>query len=202
MMINTIMTISLKVLNDQIKVVSETNTLLDMLLEFEKTLDSLNLYAFKNWSKGEVLEGPTLSRHYINVKLLYVHDDMPDPAGAERLMARECLVKYTKDTLISPKRGMTADDVTVDVAPDGRQRYKAKTNSTPCWVVSIDMPRKYVDEFADENVQVDDENYLNQDDMGNENQIDVQQMNTSNNAMGGVDDFALPQTPLPGAEGI
>ena len=81
MMINTIMTISLKLLNDQIKVVSETNTLLDMLLEFEKTLDSLNLYAFKNWSKGEILEGPTLSRHYINVKLLYVHDDMPDPAG-------------------------------------------------------------------------------------------------------------------------
>jgi hypothetical protein len=60
------------------------------------------------------------------------------------------------------------------------------------------MPRKYVDEFADENIQVDDENYLNQDDMGNENQIDVQQMNTSNNAMGGVDTFDIPQTPLPG----
>ena len=83
------MTISLKVLNDQIKVVSETNTLLDMLLEFEKTLDSLNLYAFKNWSKGEVLEGPTLSRHYINVKLLYVHDDMPDPAGMAHLVVAD-----------------------------------------------------------------------------------------------------------------
>ena len=91
--------------------------------------------------KGEVLEGPTLGRHYINVKLLYVHDDMPDPEGAKRLMARECLVKYTKDTLLSPKESNDFDDVTVDVAPDGRQSYKAKTNSTPCWVVSIDMPR-------------------------------------------------------------
>ena len=36
------MTIALKVLNDQIKKISDTNTLLDMLLEFEKVLDSVD----------------------------------------------------------------------------------------------------------------------------------------------------------------
>jgi len=88
------MTISVKLLNDHVKKISETNSLLDMLLEFEKTLDSLNLYAFKNWLKGEILEGPTLKRHYVNIKLLYPYKDMPDPDGAKRLIARDCLVEY------------------------------------------------------------------------------------------------------------
>ena len=46
------MTIAVKILNDQIKKISETNTLLDMLLELEKTLDGMDLDAFKNWDKG------------------------------------------------------------------------------------------------------------------------------------------------------
>mgnify|MGYP007000419929 len=57
-MINTNMTISVKILNDKITEVSKSNTLLDMLMEFEKTLDELDMYAFKNWDKGEILEGP------------------------------------------------------------------------------------------------------------------------------------------------
>ena len=80
------MTISAKVLNDSIKEISDSNSLLDMLLEFEKTLDSLDLYAFKNWMKGEILEGPSLKRHYVNVKLIYPYKDMPDPDGAKRYL--------------------------------------------------------------------------------------------------------------------
>ena len=38
-MINSCMTISVKILNDKIEEVSKSNTLLDMLMEFEKTLD-------------------------------------------------------------------------------------------------------------------------------------------------------------------
>ena len=52
------MTISVQLLNDQVKKVSDTNTLLDMLLEFEKVLEDIDLYAYKNWETGEVLEGP------------------------------------------------------------------------------------------------------------------------------------------------
>ena len=96
------MTISVKMVNDQIKKISETNTLLDMLLEVEKVLDSCDLYAYANWKKGEVLEGPTLERHWVNVKLLYPYNDMPDPEGAKRLIARQCIVDYKKDTLLTP----------------------------------------------------------------------------------------------------
>jgi len=127
------MSIAVKILNDQIKRVSTTNSLLDMLLEFEAVLDKIDLYAYKNWEEGEILSGPILSRHYITVKLMYHHDKMPDPEGARRLMARECLVKYTKDTLITPRKPRGFDDLEIEQRQDGSPRYKAKTDSSPVW---------------------------------------------------------------------
>ena len=82
------MTIALKILNDQIKRISETNTLLDMLLEFEKVLDDVDLYAYKNWGQGELLEGPHVDRHFITVKLMYLNEDMPDPYGPKDYLPR------------------------------------------------------------------------------------------------------------------
>lgn len=159
------MTISANILNNNIKVISENNSLLDMLLEFEKTLDSLDLYAFKNWQKGEILEGPSLKRHYVNVKLMYPYKNMPDPEGAKRLMARDCLVKFNKDTLITPKKVKTFDDVEMDTRPNGQTRYKAKTKSEPVWVVSIDMPRRYVDEFSKDVVEIDSNKFVDMEDV-------------------------------------
>ena len=159
------MTISANILNDNIKVISENNSLLDMLLEFEKTLDSLDLYAFKNWQKGEILEGPSLKRHYVNVKLMYPYKNMHDPEGAKRLMARDCLVKFNKDTLITPKKVKTFDDVEIDTRPNGQTRYKAKTKSEPVWVVSIDMPRRYVDEFSKDVVEIDSNKFVDMEDV-------------------------------------
>ena len=141
------MTIAVKILNDQIKKISETNTLLDMLLEFEKTLDSIDLYAFANWDEGEVLEGPTLGRHHLTVKLMYPHAKMPDPDGAKRLMARDCLVEYSKDTLIKPKRVRNFDDLIIEVKPDGVPSYKAKTTEEKVWVVEIKMPKELIGNF-------------------------------------------------------
>tara|TARA_B100002019_G_C21265059_1_gene598954 strand:+ start:2500 stop:3057 length:558 start_codon:yes stop_codon:yes gene_type:complete len=168
------MTISTKMLNDSIKKISETNSLLDMLCEFEKVIDDADVYAYKNWDKGEILEGPDLSRHFVNVKLLYKGKEMPDPEGAKRLLALECQVKYNKDTLLSPRKVKTFDDVDVDIRPDGSQRYKAKTKSEPCWVVEIKMPRRYVDEFNADVVAVDEDNYVDTEkaqDQGTANQI-------------------------------
>jgi hypothetical protein len=158
------MTISTKIVNDTIKEISETNSLLDMLLEFEKTLDEMDLYAYKNWMKGELLEGPTLGRHYINVKLMYPYKDMPDPDGAKRLIARNCLVKFKKDTLIRPRAVKSYDDVTLEIRADGTRKYKAKADSEPVWVVSVDMPRRYVDGFSKEAIEIENEQYVDLED--------------------------------------
>lgn len=171
------MTISVKILNDKITEVSKSNTLLDMLMEFEKTLDELDMYAFKNWDKGEILEGPEIGRHYVNVKLLYPHKQMPDPAGAERLIARDCLVKYDKDMLETPRRVKDFADVEVGMRPDGSQRFTPKTDSEPVWIVSIDMPRRYVDEFSAQHVEAKEDEYIDQEDTDSQAQIGQEQIN-------------------------
>jgi len=162
------MTIAVNILNDQIKKISETNTLLDMLLEFEKILEDVDLYAYTNWEKGEVLEGPNLDRHYVTVKLLYPHKEMPDPYGAKRLLARDCLVKYHKDTLVTPSKVKSFDDVVAEISPDGITKHKAKTKSEPVWVVEIKMPRRYVDEFSTDVVEADEDSYVDTESMNAE----------------------------------
>lgn len=169
------MTIAVKVLNDQIKKISETNSLLDMLMEFEKFLDDLDIYSYKNWIEGEVLEGPSMSRNFCKVKLLYAEKDMPDPEGGLRLLNKDCLVKYTKDTLLSPIEVRDLSDITIETRPDGSIRKKAKTKSEPVWVVEIELPRKYVDEFMTDHVEIDDDTYIDTESLNSEDQIDAEQ---------------------------
>lgn len=169
------MTISVQLLNDQIKKVSDTNTLLDMLLEFEKVLEDIDLYAYKNWEKGEILEGPHLDRHFATVKLMYKESDMPDPYGAKRLMARDCTVKFHKDVLLSPAKVKTFDDITVTANPDGSVRRKAKTKRENVWVVEVRMPRRYVDEFDTEVVQAEEDSYIDTESLNPENEIQADQ---------------------------
>ena len=47
-----------------------SKTVLDVLMEFENMLDTVNLYAFKNWKFGEIVEGPRLSRYWVTCTLM------------------------------------------------------------------------------------------------------------------------------------
>jgi len=170
------MTIAVKMLNDQIRKISETNTLLDMLLEFERILEDIDLYSYANWQKGEILEGPVFSRHFITVTLMYPEKDMPDPNGAKRLFDKDCLVKYKKNTLISPVKVKSFDDVTTELGPDGKTRTKAKTKSEPVWTVEIQMPRRYVDEFNTDVIKADEDAYVDTESLNQEELADAEQM--------------------------
>lgn len=162
------MTVSVKMLNDSIRKISDTNSLLDMLLEFEKVLDTSDLYAYENWIEGELLDGPKLSRHWVTIRLIYPQDKMPDPDGAGRLMLRGGQVRFKKGTLIVPRKVKSFDDVTLSITHDGRQRYKTKTDSNPIWIVEIKLPRKYVDEFVTDNIEVDEDSYIDMEAMNAE----------------------------------
>lgn len=183
------MTISVKLLNDQIKKISKTNTLLDMLLEFERVLEEINLYAYRNWEKGEILDGPVLDRHFVTVKLMYKEKHMPDPEGARRLFGRDCLVKFHKNELISPVKVRSYSDVTLEMKPDGKLRTKAKTKTEPIWIVEIKMPRRYVDEFNSETVNSSEDGYIDPDDLNAEDKVEDEQRSQGDlDEFGGTDD--------------
>ena len=182
------MPITAQDLNDHLRKVSEGESLLDMLLEFEGILDEVDLYAYKNWSKGEILEGPDVGRHWVTAKFMYMSEDMPDPAGAERLMSRGIKVKFCREELKYPKKVKNWDDVDSSrsfnaqsggygVGGLGGVGYiKPKTLTDKVWVVEIVMPRKFVDNTIQDYVDVGDDDFIDTDalDAATQMQADAQ----------------------------
>ena len=182
------MPITAQDLNDHLRKVSEGESLLDMLLEFEGILDEVDLYAYKNWSKGEILEGPDVGRHWVTAKFMYMSEDMPDPAGAERLMSRGIKVKFCREELKYPKKVKNWDDVDQSrsfnaqsggygVGGLGGVGYiKPKTLTDTVWVVEIVTPRKFVDHTIQDYVDVGDDDFIDTDaiDAATQMQADAQ----------------------------
>jgi len=183
------MPITAQDLNDHLRKVSEGESLLDMLLEFEGILDEVDLYAYKNWMKGEILEGPDVGRHWVTAKFMYMSEDMPDPAGAERLLSRGMKVKFCREELKYPKKIKNWDDV--DQARSFNARgggygglgglggvgyVKPKVMTDKVWVVEIQMPRKYVDNTIQDYVDVGDDEFIDTDaiDAATQMQADAQ----------------------------
>jgi hypothetical protein len=127
-----------------------SDNVLDILMEFERTLDDLDIYVFKNWIKGEVVEGPEIDRYWITVTLMYPYKLMPDPAGAERLINHGCKVWYGKDQLkyvakIQGQESYEQNEKTGELT--------AKILKSPVWLVKITMPRHFVDEMQTDKVE-------------------------------------------------
>ena len=150
---------TVKIINDNTKKISDTNTLLDMLLEFEGVLDGMDLYAYKNWNKGEVISGPKLGRYFIEVALMYPHKEMPDPDAILRLRKNDVDVKMYKDKLISPRKIESIDDTEITLRGD-KPRRTAKPKYDNIWIVELKMPRRFVDEFSKEQVEAAEEAYV------------------------------------------
>ena len=74
---------------------------LGILKDFERVIDELDVYVFKNWNDGELLEGPKDHRHFVECSFMWPEDMMPDPAGGKRLLDRGCKVTYQKDELFA-----------------------------------------------------------------------------------------------------
>jgi len=183
------MPITAQDLNDHLRKVSEGESLLDMLLEFEGILDEVDLYAYKNWIKGEILEGPDVGRHWVTAKFMYMSEEMPDPAGAERLLSRGMKVKFCREELKYPKKIKNWDDIDQSrsfnamgggyggVGGLGGVGYvKPKVMTDKVWVVEITMPRKYVDNTIQDYVDVGDDEFIDTDaiDAATQMQADAQ----------------------------
>jgi hypothetical protein len=170
-----------------LKRVSGQTSSLDMLMEFEKTLDDANLYAYQNWMSGELVEGPTINRYWFITTWMYPYKLMPDPEGSLRLIKYGCKVSYAKDTLLEPTRVLDpVKDIKDGPASAAKQ---AKIEHKPVWLVTIEMPRKFVDEandallqFEDGEIDVEDINAAYDEDLGGEEESKEQDVSAENDA--------------------
>ena len=64
----------------------QAESFMTTLVDFERVLDSVHLYAYDNWVKGELVEGPQVEKHWVTCTFMWPHKMMPEPSGAKRLL--------------------------------------------------------------------------------------------------------------------
>jgi len=131
-------------INSNLDNILGNDSVLTVLLEFEGFLSNLDMYAFKHWQHGEVVDGPHLSRYWVTVTLMYPYKMLPDPLGAERLLAYDCKVSYKKIKYTRPVKIVTQADLEVD----DKGKRVPKMISSPAWLVTIKVPRRFIDEVT------------------------------------------------------
>jgi hypothetical protein len=120
-----------------IDTIYNNNSSLAVLKDFERVLDEMDIYVYKNWIDGELLSGPKIDRHWVRAEFMWPKERMPDPDGAKRLMEIGCRVKFMKEEIVEPRKIRTPDDF----RPGTK---KGKLDARPIWVVKILMPKKLV----------------------------------------------------------
>lgn len=121
-----------------IETIYSTNSTLSALKDFERVLDEMNMYVYKNWQDGELAFGPKIDRHFITASFMWPRERMPDPMAAKRLLEFGCKIKYERTHLLEPRKIKSPDDF----RPGTR---KGKIDRRPVWVVEITMPKKLVE---------------------------------------------------------
>jgi len=138
----------LKQIIENTKSVYMTDNSLESLLNIERVLDELHVYSFKNWFKGELVEGPTFEKYFVGAKFMWEHKEMPDPQIIERLKPYGVDIKFTKDELVYPVEIKSPEDY----RGDGSR--KGKLESKPIWVVEIIMPKKLMQDIQQGSTKV------------------------------------------------
>lgn len=136
-----------------IKNIAEQETAVDMLLEVEKTMEIAGVFSYKNWDLGELVDGPHIDRYWITTAWMYPKKLMPDPEAGLRLLKYDCKVKFGQSHYIEVERVLGPENI----QPDVDQNKKAKSKKLPVWVVTISMPRRFVDDSHEGVFQVSGE---------------------------------------------
>ena len=120
---------------ENVKTIYESDTHMRVLKDFERVLDELDMYVFENWSEGELISGPNVSRHTVECSFMWPKESMPNPQAGRRLLDYGCKVTYKKDHLVQPRKIESPDDY----RPGTK---KGKLDQLPIWIVSIKMPKQ------------------------------------------------------------
>lgn len=136
----------------------ESPNLLDILIQMEDVLDTMDVYVFKNWLKGEVVEGPIVRRYWLDMTLRYPFRNpdgssgMPDPRAALRLLKHNVRVDYQKARYETEKFG---EGVIEEVDEN-------ETGDDLVWLLKVSIPRRLVvqmnaasHDFYDDEVDID-----------------------------------------------
>jgi hypothetical protein len=143
------------------------------LLDFERVLDELDLYAFKNWQIGELVSGPIIGRYRVTCIFMWPEQLMPDPRGGRRLLPFDCDVKFKRTSMKVP---MKITDPS-DYRPGTK---KARLIEKKIWLVEITMPKSLMSDIRTGSIELEDQD-IDLDDLDNAYQQDLDQHSYQSN---------------------
>ena len=135
---------------DNIKNIYMSEGSLLTLLDFERVLDELDLYAFKNWIIGELVSGPDIKKYTVSAIFMWPEKLMPDPRGGRRLLPFDCTVKYKKTIMNIPVKIQNPGDYLPGT-------HKAKIMEQKVWLVEITIPKALMSDIRTGSIELEDQ---------------------------------------------
>jgi hypothetical protein len=124
-----------------IKNLEQSPHLLDVLLQMEDVLDSLDIYVYRNWFEGDVVSGPDIRRHWLSMTLLYPISKKPDERASLRLIKHGIRVDFSSVT----REKSDSDEELASESADADPASKSDEDPEGThWMVRLDFPRRLV----------------------------------------------------------
>lgn len=136
-------------ITDTIKGIMTSDGSMSTILDFERVLDEADLYAFKNWLVGELVQGPDVGRYSVTCVFMWPYKLMPDPRGAKRLMKIGCKLKFAKSKVKVPIQIQDYEDFVPGT------RYP-KAVEKKVWFVEIEIPLELMDDIKEGSIDLAD----------------------------------------------
>lgn len=147
----------------------DDSSLLDILLGVEEYFDNADLYVFSNWIDGEIVEGPVVSKYWVEVTLKYDMDKMPDPRGAYLFENQGTKIMVRQDVeRVIPKYAKDMDDLDIESG-------KVKEEKVPVILIKFVIPRRLVDAASVEEYNLLDDDMEETGDVMEEPMDDMEQ---------------------------
>jgi hypothetical protein len=180
---------------DNIRDIYMSEGTITTLLDFERVLDEVDVYAFKNWEIGELVAGPEISKYRVACTFMWPEKLMPDPRGGRRLLPFDCEVSYRKVEMKIPVKIKDPSDYRPGTA-------KARIIEKPVWLVEIVMPKSLMSDIRTGSIEMEDQDIdLEELDQAYEQDLDKEEAQSDERAEDAQQDLAAQpgQQPAPGA---
>lgn len=135
---------------DNIKGIYMSDGSMSTLLDFERVLDEADIYAFKNWIHGELVQGPTIGRYTCKCVFMWPYKLMPDPRAALRLINSGCKVTFGKGEIKVPVEIKNYDDF-----QPGTRFPKLKERKV--WFVEVVVPVDLMNDIKEGTIDLADD---------------------------------------------
>ena len=159
---------------DNIRDIYMSEGSLTTLLDFERVLDEVDIYAFKNWELGELVAGPDIGKYRVTCTFMWPEKLMPDPRGGRRLLPFDCEVSYMKKDIKIPVKITDPSDYRSGTK-------KAKLITRQVWLVEIVMPKALMNDIRTGSIEMEDQD-IDLDDLDQAYEQDLDKDATQNDA--------------------